>query len=53
VLVAPIRGVDLFVGLILHQMGEKGAIGWGCYNEFYVHRPLAGKVEDAYSRASH
>ncbi len=23
VLVAPIRGVDLFVGLILHQLGEK------------------------------
>ncbi len=30
VFLAPIRGVDLFVGLILHQMGEKArSVGLG------------------------
>lgn len=27
VVLTPIRGVDLFVGLILHQLGENGGMG--------------------------
>ena len=37
VLVAPIRGVDLFVGTILQQLGEKcDRLGWGEENQSEV-----------------